>query len=165
MEIQLSQNKVAVVDEGDADLATPGWRALRRKRTYYAQRNVRKPDGARTTERLHQVIARRMGIVGPPDHKDQNGLNNRRDNLRPADKGQNSANVGRRADNTSGYKGVGWHRPSGKWSARIAVDGKRRHLGRFADPIEAAKAYDRAALVAFGEFAVLNFPGSLKARQ
>ena len=99
-----------------------------------------------------------MGIVGAPDHKDLDGLNNRVDNLRQADDHQQGAHRGRFANNTSGHKGVSWLKTAGKWQAYITVARKRRHLGLFEDKIEAAKAYDRAAFEAWGEFAVLNFP-------
>ncbi len=69
------------------------------------------------------------------------------------------ANRPRFANNTSGYKGVSLFGRDSKWKAQIQVDGKKRHLGYFDDKIEAAKAYDRAALELHGEFAVLNFPG------
>lgn len=160
MEISLTQGQVTVIDDVDADLATLRWYANKGKqrKTFYAQREIRRPDGGRKIERLHQVIAARMGIVGAPDHIDRNGLNNRRDNLRSASGGQNNANQAVRADNTSGYKGVCWDKRREKWQANIRTNGKKRHLGYFDDPVEAAKAYDQAALAAFGEFAVLNFP-------
>jgi hypothetical protein len=53
---------------------------------------------------------------------------------------------------------VDWFKLRRKWRARIRVDSRLRHLGLFDDPIEAAKTYDKAALVAFGDFAVINFP-------
>lgn len=160
MQIQLTQGQVTLIDEVDADLAESSWYAgkERRGKTFYAARRVRNPDGTRSLERLHQVIARRMGIVGPPDHIDRNGLNNRRNNLRPDPNGRNNANKDRQRNNASGYRGVSWHRGAGKWQTSISVGGKTRGLGLYADKIEAAKAYDRAALEAFGEFAVLNFP-------
>jgi hypothetical protein len=83
--------------------------------------------------------------------------------LRPATDRQNNANIGLRSNNTSGYKGVVWRKPGrhrtgevGRWWARISVEGKVRSLGLFDDPVEAACAYNRAALEAFGEFAWLN---------
>jgi len=160
VEIRLTQGQAAVVDDDDADLATSRWYAWKVKygKTFYAVRNVRKPDGKRTTERLHQVIAGRMCIAGVPDHIDRNGLNNRRDNLRPANDSQNQANQSLQTNNTSGFKGVCWGTRDGKWMAYITVSRKRRYLGVFGDPIEAARAYDRAAEEAFGEFAFLNFP-------
>ena len=160
MDIQLTQGNKTFVDDVDADLAASKWHTWKGKnnKTCYAKRNVRRPDGTRTNVFLHQEIARRMGIVGNPDHIDRDGLNNRRSNLRPDPNGHNQANRGRQKNNTSGYKGVSWKNGKGKWVAQIQVDGKRRHLGYFEDPIEAAKAYDRAALQHQGEFAVLNFP-------
>jgi hypothetical protein len=164
VDIPLSQGQVATIDDVDADLASLNWSARngKREKTVYAQRRARRSDGRWTIECIHQVIARRMGIVGPPDHKDRNGLNNRRDNLRPATKGQNGANRPLPSNNVSGYKGVSFHKATGRWRAYITVEGKKRHLGLFADPIDAAKAYDAAALAAFKEFAFLNFQtGSL----
>lgn len=159
MDILLTQGKATPVDDVDADLASMKWHADtdKKSKTVYAKRNVLKADGKTYTRiGLHQVIASRMGIVGPPDHLDRDGLNNRRSNLRAA-RGHNQANVALRKDNTSGFKGVSVRKP-GTWSAYIYVGGKQKRLGSFPDPFEAAKAYDRAALEAFGEFAVLNFP-------
>lgn len=65
------------------------------------------------------------------DHADKNPLNNSLDNLRPATRAQNNSNVGIRKDNTSGAKGVCWHR--GKWEVRVSVDGKRKHIGSYDD--------------------------------
>lgn len=96
------------------------------------------------------------------DHIDRNGLNCRLRNLRPASVLENNRNCGRRADNTSGYKGVKrdpryTRRP---WYAAInnAIN-ETLHLGSFATAEAAARAYDRAAMRLFGSFAVLNFPG------
>jgi hypothetical protein len=59
-------------------------------------------------------------------------------------------------NNTSGYKGVSWNSHAKAWAARITVRGRRVFLGSFDDPVEAAKAYNEAALEYHGEFAVLN---------
>lgn len=160
VDIPLTQGQVTLVDDVDADLAGLGWYAWKgkRRKTFYAVRSVHKPDGGRATELLHQHVARRMGILGPPDHIDRNGLNNSRSNLRPANNSQQIAHQGLRANSTSGLKGVCFNKARRRWQAQITVKGKQRYLGLFSDPIDAAKAYDRAALSAFGEFAVLNFP-------
>ena len=160
MDICLTQGQVTFIDDKHADLAAFNWHARWDRKTFYANRSVRKPDGTRTTVALHQVIAERMGIVGPPDHIDRDGLNNLESNLRPDPNGRNNANQDIRVDNTSGFKGVSWNKARGKWVAQIGIAGKKRHLGLFDDPIEAAKAYDKAAFAAFGEFAFLNFPAS-----
>jgi hypothetical protein len=90
------------------------------------------------------------------DHKDRNGLNNRKYNLRPATKGQNVRNCKRPDDNTSGYKGVGFHGYSGRWRAYIGLNGKQKSLGYYDSPEEASDAYDTAAIRYFGEFALTN---------
>lgn len=161
MDIQLTQGQFTTIDVVDADLAGLGWYAQKGHRTFYADRKLPSVDGKQKTERIHQVIARRMGIVGPPDHIDRDGLNNRRGNLRPDPDRHNSANQRRRSDNTSGYKGVSFREDKGRWRTQIKVGGKVFHLGYYTDEIEAAEAYDRAALAAFGEFALLNFPAAI----
>jgi hypothetical protein len=62
------------------------------------------------------------------------------------------------SNNSSGFKGITWSK--GAYHARICVEGKRINLGRFCDAVDAATAYDNAAIKYFGEFARLNFkPG------
>lgn len=98
------------------------------------------------------------------DHKDMNGLNNQRDNLRIANRSQNGANR-KSTGKTSKYLGVYlWidkkAKPGNerKFTVRIRHNGIQSHLGRFNSEIEAAKAYDEAAKKIHGEFANLNFP-------
>jgi hypothetical protein len=91
------------------------------------------------------------------DHRDLDGLNNKRKNLRVATKSQNGHNRLKRADNTSGYKGVYLCRSTGRWRAATQAEGARHKLGRFDDPESAARAYDTAALRLHGEFARTNF--------
>ena len=88
------------------------------------------------------------------DHKDGIRDNNRFDNLRKATNSQNQANALWKT-NTSGFKGVSWQPSRGKWIARITVDGKAINLGRYYSIIDAAKAYKRAAISAWGEFALV----------
>lgn len=93
------------------------------------------------------------------DHENHNGLDNRRSNLREATRSQNGANQFKRQGCSSPFKGV--YRPRGRrvWIAQIAVEGGGvRVLGAFSDEIEAARAYDRAAVATWGEFARANFP-------
>jgi hypothetical protein len=93
------------------------------------------------------------------EHKDGDGLHCTDVNLRPASVEENNRNRGLIRSNTSGYKGVNWDKGKQQWRAKIQVSGTRLHLGYFADPIEAARAYDQAALQHHGEFAVLNLKG------
>ena len=113
----------------------------------------------RPTIRMHRVILERAlgrSDFVQCDHINQNRLDNRRSNLRPATVSQNQCNRGRAKDNTSGYSGVSWHKATNRWQARVYADGKLMHTSRHSDLIEAAKAYNEAALKHHGKFAVLN---------
>lgn len=107
---------------------------------------------------MHRLI---MGVTDPNilvDHKNRNGLDNRRCNLRIATKSQNAYNKTKQKNNTSGFKGVTKSTQHGnlRFLARIWVDGKMLHLGTFMVAIEAAKCYNKAAIKFHGEFACIN---------
>lgn len=121
---------------------------------YYASGNL---PGSSKTRYLHRVI------MGEPedmevDHRNGNGLDNRRRNLRITSHALNQANQRPQVGKSSPFKGVSWHRISKRWHASIKVDGKKRHLGSFLDELEAAHAYDLAATEVWGEFARPNLP-------
>ena len=90
------------------------------------------------------------------DHRDLCRLNNRRKNLRAASNSQNTANRPLSSLNTSGFKGV--RRSRNKWRSDIRENGIKVSLGTFVNPVDAARAYDAAAIRIFGEFARINFP-------
>jgi DNA-binding transcriptional regulator YiaG len=92
------------------------------------------------------------------DHENGDRLDCRRDNLRVATNRQNMQNRTKHTPGTSVYKGVHRLADCSRWRARITIDGKRVNLGLFATEEEAAQAYDRAAVEAFGEWARINFP-------
>lgn len=157
--LPLSRGLVATVDEADYD-------AARRFKWYatvsgggqvYAIRNTKRADGSRGRQYLHRFIAARAGFdLGlQVDHVDSDGLNNRRSNLRAATRSENQANRGPTKRNTSGLKGVR-ELAAGQWRAQIQVRGATRSLGVFPTPAEAARAYDRAAVEAFGAYARTN---------
>jgi hypothetical protein len=105
---------------------------------------------------LHRIVlgtGRRVQV----DHRNGDGLDNRRSNLRPCNHRQNQWNSSGKRRGKSRYKGVvltkwGWH-------AQIRCGDKRPYLGVFATEEEAARVYDAAARRLHGEFAKLNFPG------
>lgn len=93
------------------------------------------------------------------DHRDENGLNNRRNNLRFCTSSQNKCNRTKpAAAGTSRFRGVSWDTQTGRWRAQIMMGKKHRRIGRFKSEDEAAKAYDTAARKIHGVFARLNFP-------
>lgn len=89
------------------------------------------------------------------DHRDRNKSNNRFRNLREATRGQNVANAGKRSTNTSGFKGVSFHKKTGRWPASICSEGKLRYLGLFDTSEMAYGRYCAAARATFGDFAGL----------
>lgn len=155
--ISLSRGLVAVIDDADFALVVESgpWHAAPGARTFYARRNARRDEGGWVSQCLHKFL------TGWPtvDHADGDGLNNQRSNLRPASAGQNAANRPRRIDSTSGFKGVCANKSRGlPWRAQICAGYRKRHLGLFVTPEEAARAYDAAARDLFGAYARLNFP-------
>ncbi len=148
--VPLTQGKTTLVDADDLDkVGNYQWSALKGRHTFYAFRQTR-IDGKQKSVRLHRLIVRGAPEV---DHKDGDGLNNRRHNLRAATRANNAANVGRYRTNTSGIKGVSFCEARGKWLAQISVDGKRINLGRYDSKDEAATVYAQAEREYKGEFA------------
>lgn len=152
--ITLTRGQVALVDDQDRHLADLSWIAKpieRRSGGFYAYRME-----GRTSLYMHRLIlnAPRGMLV---DHVNGNGLDNRRSNIRLATRSQNVTN--RVATSEIGFRGVErTYRIAKPWRACL-YDGKQRTVvGRYATAIEAAAAYDRAALAKYGSFAKLNFP-------
>lgn len=87
------------------------------------------------------------------DHINGDKLDNRVANLRLATNAENCRNRGAQSNNTSGHKGVGWHKRDRKWQAYIAVDGRQKCLGNFDTLDDAAAAYRAAATIMHAEFA------------
>ena len=151
-------NMFAMVDDEDFEwLNQWKWRAGKDSNTFYASRTV--SFGKNT--KMHRQI---LGLTDPKifgDHRDENGLNNTRGNLRICNDKENKCNRGKQKNNKSGFKGVYWGKKSKKWHAGIRINGKSIHLGTFFCLIKAAKAYDKAAIKYHGEFAHLNFERNL----
>ncbi len=153
--IPLTQGKFAVVDDFDYKaLGVHKWYAVRFKHGYYAVREV-----ARKRIWMHKVL-----LPGAPrvDHRDGNGLNNQRENLRPATRSENARGArGKKTGTTSKYRGVYYSRAprlANRWIAQYSKNRKANRVGNYSTEREAAEAYDRAAWIQFGEFAQLNFP-------
>jgi hypothetical protein len=157
MYIELNNGTVVQVDECDLDLlANDVWYTNQRD---YVIRDAG-PRHNRQRERLHRVIMAR--VLGRElmrhelvDHINLNPLDNRRSNLRLCNNSQNQFNRDLPAHNTTGYKGVYRNSPGNlkPWQAAITINYRKRYLGSFMTAVEAALAYDRAALELAGEFA------------
>lgn len=91
------------------------------------------------------------------DHIFHDKLDNRKAKLRLCTPAQNSLNIKKR-ENSSGYKGVSWHKASGKWRVVVRIDGSSVHIGLFEDKEVAARAYDNVVKKYHKDFAYLNFP-------
>jgi len=104
---------------------------------------------------LHRYI---IGAVDRQlvDHVNGDKLDNRKSNLRLCTHSENLSNRGIQSNNTSGYKGVTWHKSRNKWRAFIIKDRLNIHLGYYTNEREAAIAYNKAALHYHKEFALLN---------
>lgn len=160
--IPLTQGKVALVDESDYRLVSQfKWYAHFHGPTgnWYADahdaESWKKDPETRRHIRMHRVILGRLADGKFVDHKNGNGLDNRRANIRIADRSQNGLNRKMHRNNTSGYRGVTLSK--GRWRARIQNSVIKISLGSFDTKKEAAKAYDAAAKKYFGQFARLNF--------
>lgn len=154
-EIQLTQGKVALVDDEIFEWVSQwNWYAMRSKNTYYAYRYVSK--GGKHALAMHREILGIKDCKIQGDHRDGNGLNNQRYNLREATSAQNQANRG--SFGKSKYKGVFKMNNRPGYISKISNNRKNKHLGYFRSEIEAAKAYDKVAHELYGEFARLNFP-------
>ena len=173
----LTRGRFALVDEDMFDALSARlwfWLATGKSVGYACS------DDGKSRMMLHHAV---LGVPGNThvDHKNNNGLDCRRENLRLSNRSGNGANrdkfVGAEGrEFTSRYKGVidrskhytkTFVRNITKkasdypWIARIRVNKKLIHIGRYATELEAARAYDAAALQHFGEFARPNFPSTL----
>jgi len=155
-EIELTQGKIALVDDGDFEwLNQYKWHAAKGGRTYYAVRK-KKIDGKEQRLLMHRIILNTPKNK-QSDHKDLNGLNNQRYNLRICTPQENMMNREYYTDGYSKFKGVSWDKARSKWRSYICINYKFIPLGRFISEIDAALAYDKACKRLFGEFARLNF--------
>ena len=147
--IKLTRGKWAIIDAGDyIKVSKYRWYAHTQYEIWYACMGQYSGD-KHSTVGMHKLICPTSLHV---DHRNGNGLDNRRKNLRPATHAENQQNAHIRSDNTSGCKGVYYASKESKWKAQIRINGARIRLGTFATKQEAKAAYDLAALNNFGEF-------------
>lgn len=158
-EIELTQSKIALVDDEDfPKLSKFKWHAWYSGYSFYAVCCTRR-HGKIYMHREILGLKKNDGKIG--DHINHNSLDNQKLNLRVATARLNSYNCKFKNNNTSGYRGVTWHKQINRWMAQIKVNNKRIYLGVFTDIIKAALAYDFASLEYYKENAILNFPERL----
>lgn len=151
-EIQLTQGKVALVDDEDFEYLNQ-WRW--KFHHNYAIRTTKKLNICCDIA-MHRIIMKNTDINFITDHINGNTLDNRKCNLRLCNKQQNSWNRKIHKNNSSGYKGVIFIKSLNKYKSLIIYNKKLYYLGVFYDKKDAAKAYNKAAIKFFGEFAKLN---------
>lgn len=154
-EIKLTQGKVALVDDEDFDYLNQWkWQAHLSRGNWYVNRCEYKP--LKRTIFMHRVILNTPEGL-KTDHKDRDGLNNQKSNLRFATGSQNAMN--QNPHSASGYIGVYLQNKNKnyKYQASIRVNKKNISLGYFKTAEAAAIVRDRASIKYFGEFAYLNF--------
>lgn len=163
-EIPLTQGQIAIIDDEMFDRVSYfKWHAYKHGNTYYAKTAIRLSNGKQTIIKMHQLV---LGFPNSRiDHKNGNGCDNRVSNIREATNRQNGMNRKKSKGTSSQYKGVYLNRRVNKWQAAIVVNGDNIYLGMFTNEVDAAIAYDNAAIYYFKEFANLNFPLKLKLTQ
>jgi hypothetical protein len=146
--------RLARVDDGDYELVMQyRWNVREQKgptgTVWGAWAKAKVPGGQGAEIYMHTLL------TGWPrvDHRNGDGLDNQRSNLRPASAAQNRHNQRPHGQHSSRFKGVGWNKRKRKWVAQIKVNGKNRHLGYFAREEDAARAYTEASLAIQGEYA------------
>lgn len=155
MEIKLPCGRTALIDDVDTGL-------IEGHRLYSAVRGGVVYVECRAARNAPKLYLHRL-IAGTPkgmvtDHRDGDGLNNRRSNLRTCKQALNVLNTAKKRPQKK-FKGVFFAKARGRWWAQIARDGRRHFLGYHSTEEAAARAYDEAATKLHGEFARLNYTG------
>jgi hypothetical protein len=156
-QIPLTQGQFAKVSPEDYE-AVSRWKWFAywnsHTKSYYAHRSIIRENGKGGNVSMHrQILGLEYGDKRHGDHANRDTLDNRRSNLRIATPSQNQGNSKVRICNSSGFKGVSWHKLMRRWRAEIRINRKTTVLGYFSSPEEAHAAYCAKAADAYGEFA------------
>ncbi|MGA2093827.1 MAG: HNH endonuclease [Sedimentisphaerales bacterium] len=156
--IALTEGEWAKVDPADyykyKDIK---WFTKGNGKNFYAFTSIKTGPYQTTLVSMHRMM------MNPPegmvvDHRNNDGEDNHRENLRVVTRSQNQQNRRKIAGTSSKYIGVSRNKKDVKWEASIRRTGKKIRLGRFANEEDAARAYDAAARKFYGEEAKVNFP-------
>jgi hypothetical protein len=161
-EIIATNGMIIKVDDSDFEYLNQWqWYASKgkNKNTFYAKRSDYsdyKKEGRLRTVCMHREILQLKVSSILVDHRDGDGLNNQRNNLRAATPSRNAVNSVSRKGASSKYLGVSYHKQNRNWRAIVKKDYKNNHIGCFKTQEEAALAYNLKAIELFGEYARLN---------
>ena len=159
-EIELKNGMKVIVDDEDYDyLIEYNWRALKNGKTFYAIFGKR-VNGKYSNVWMHRMIMDAKNRESEVNHINHNGLDNRKENLRITTHDKIIVQSSVRSNKNTKYKGISFHKPSGKWRARININGKTKYLGYYENEIIAANAYEKKAVELHGEFAYLSCGGN-----
>lgn len=140
-EIRLTQGNVTIVDDDDFEFINQyKWRSQTSKATIYAVREAKRKSILMHRLVLERKLGRKLTAKEVTDHKDHDGLNNKRDNLRACSQSENMMNARKRKSNTTGITGVHFNKSRKKYEAYINAYKCRYRLGRFKTIKEAATA-------------------------
>lgn len=154
VKIELGNNQFAIVDFEDYEyLNELKWHIYKNGNHLYAKCAFYENKKQKNIL-MHRLILEPKGKI--IDHINGNGLDNRKCNLRICERHENALNRKKNINNVSGFKGVSWFKHSQKWRAQIQYKKIVYYLGSYENPIDAAKAYNKAAIKFHGEFANLN---------
>lgn len=150
--IYLTQGKEAIIDLDDLErVLRYRWYARKEGNNFYVVSKTNSKNNKQIN--LHKFLT---GYTST-DHKDHDGLDNRRSNLREVTQQENNFNTRKRPKpTTSRWKGVCYNKRYKNWRAQIQINGKQTHLGSFQNEEDATMTYNEAAILHFGEFAALN---------
>jgi hypothetical protein len=154
--IPLTQGKLAIIDDADLSLIKRFKWSCGSTDGKYA--STHDPDTGATILMHRLILGVHRDSVPEVDHRNSDGYDNRRSNLRVATRQQNAFNKRKKQNTSSKFIGVYWNKINHKWCAQYMQDGKAYYVGSFADETEAAKARDAAIRELRGDFAKLNFP-------
>lgn len=156
--VRLGNGGIAIIDKNDIALVEKyNWFSHKEGNNTYAYANILLKNGKRTCIKMHRILLGLKNIKSIADHKNKNGLDNRRENLRVCTKSQNAQNKRKLPNRSSKYKGVCFDKSRNVWISYIRKDYKMINLGRFNSEEDAARSYDAKAKDLFGEYASINF--------
>jgi hypothetical protein len=156
-EIPLTQGKVALIDDEDYERAMKHkWSAHKSSKgpAFYVHCRL----NAWNIELHRFILGLKRGDGIMIDHRNGNGLDNQKSNLRICTSSSNQWNHRKYINNTSGYIGVDYHKSSKRWRVQSSKNSNRIYLGSFNNKRQAVIARDKAVLHLHGEFASLNLP-------